>query len=113
MTTEPPDARMTRLFEDERAADEATAPAFAELLARSRAPREAGARPRRRVALSAAALAAAAVIVLILRMNARHGRVPEAAGLEPAGIALAHWKAPSDAFLRASGSDLWSRFPVL
>jgi hypothetical protein len=116
MKSESPDAIIARLFEEERRADEAAAPDLARLLARSRRRSE-DARAVRRSAFLAAALAATvAAALLVLRPARPRGPTPEGAdiaGLAPAAVQLANWKAPTDAFLRTSGSDLWSRVPVL
>ena len=112
MSLEDPDRDIARLFAEQRRADEAFAPALRELMARRhRLPT----RPKRtlaRIALAGTAVAAATVAVLLLRpVRPRDGGADTA--LPPAAAQLASWKAPTDSLLRTSGSELWTRVPIL
>ncbi|MEO8432774.1 MAG: hypothetical protein ABI592_14790 [Acidobacteriota bacterium] len=107
MTPRDEDREIARLFEEQRQADEASAPGFRALLARPRAGRTAPARRILRPALAAASILVAAAAILINRPNPRE---PE---LLAAGAALAAWKSPTDAFLDTPGSELTSQVPVL
>lgn len=107
------DSELTRLFEEQRRADEASAPDFRELMARARAaakgrdfaPAREG-RWGRRVVLTAAALIALATGLSLLR-PAREPRRPSNAAT------LADWKAPTDVLLQTPGAELLARLPVL
>ena len=111
MSSEDPDREIARLFDEERRADEASAPALRELLARP-SPRTPWKRGIGRIALAAAAAAAATAGVLLLRpVHSRDGG--PGAELPPAASQLASWKAPTDALLRTPGSELWTRVPIL
>jgi len=112
MSSEDPDRRIARLFEDERRGDEASAPALRELLAR---PNSRGTRWKRgigRIAFATAMAAAATAGVLLLR-PARHDDGSAGTELPEAASQLANWKAPTDALLRTPGSELWTRVPIL
>jgi hypothetical protein len=112
MSSEDPDREIARLFDEQRRADEASAPALRELLARPNSRQTSWKRGIGRIALATAAAAAATAGVLLLR-PAHHrdgGRVTE---LPPAASQLASWKAPTDALLRTPGSELWNRVPIL
>ncbi len=117
MTTESPDTRIARLFEERRLADEAAAPDLTQLLERPRRGPGPGTGAIRRIVFSAAAVTAmVAAVLLVLRSARPQSPTPETAetaDLAPAANQLANWKAPTDAFLRTSGADLWSRVPVL
>jgi hypothetical protein len=107
--TEPPDDRLGRLFREGRLADEASAPDFHRLLART--PRRRGARPRPRgfrLALAAAALAALVAALVWIARPSRSVPTPV-----PATTDIAAWTSPTDALLQTSGSELWSTLPVL
>ncbi len=111
MRSEDLDREIARLFDEERRADEASAPALRELLARPNSRRTSWKRGIGRIALATAAAAAATAGVLLLR-PAHHrdgGPVTE----PPAASQLASWKAPTDALLRTPGSELWTRVPIL
>jgi hypothetical protein len=117
MKTESPDRRIARLFEEERLADEASAPDLTQLLERPRRRPEPGTRAIWRIAFSAAALAAmVAAAFLVLRPARPRGHASETTETSDRALSansLASWKAPTDAFLRTSGADLWSSVPVL
>ncbi len=117
MKTDSPDERIARLFQQERLADEASAPALAPLLESPRHRPTRGTRAIRRIAFAAAAAAAMFAAVLLVprpaRPRARPSGTANGAALAPAAIQLANWKAPTDAFLRTSGAELWSRIPEL
>jgi anti-sigma-K factor RskA len=104
------DPEITRLFDEQRRADEATAPALRELLARPRGLQATGRRGAWRIALVAVTVAAAIAGALLLRPARHLGQETE---LPPAASQLASWKAPTDALLKTPGSDLWTRVPVL
>ena len=112
MSSEDPDREIARLFVEQRRADEASAPALRELLARPNSSRTPWKRGIGRIALAAAAAAAATAGVLLLRpVHLRDGG--PGAELPPAASQLASWKAPTDALLRTPGSELWTRIPIL
>ncbi len=116
MKTESPEARIARLFQQERFGDEASAPDLARLLENPRRLRQHETRAIRRIAFTAAAAAAVAATLLVLRPvrpRARPFETAEAAARAPAAIPLANWKSPTDAFLRTPGTELWSRIPEL
>lgn len=106
------DSELTRLFEQQQRADEASAPDFRELMARARAaakgrdlaPAREG-RWARRVVLTAALFALATGLSLL--RPARESRRPSNA------VTLADWKAPTDVLLQTPGAELLARLPVL
>ncbi len=111
MTSREEDREIARLFEEQRQADEASTPAFRELLARRPRPRRAT--PARRVlrpALAAASVLLAVSAALLLNRPRPAAREPE---LLAAGSALAAWKSPTDVFLETPGAELTSQLPVL
>ena len=107
------DSELTRLFEEQRRADEASAPDFRELMARARAaakgrdfaPVRQG-RWARRAVFTAAASVALAIGLSLLR-PAPEPRIPSNAPT------LADWKAPTDVLLQTPGAELLGRLPVL
>lgn len=110
------DPAIVRLFEDERRADEVTAPDLDALLVRPAGRRVGEVRPGRRVAFAAAALAlvalvAASAVVVVRTVRSRVRAATEASVLPPEAIALSTWKSPTDAFLETPGSDLWTQVP--
>ena len=109
MSFEDPDREIARLFDEERRADEASAPALRELLARPTSGRTHWKRGVGRIALAAAAATAA---FLLLRPARTNDLRPETE-LPPAASQLASWRAPTDALLRTPGSELWTRVPIL
>jgi hypothetical protein len=110
MSPEDLDREIARLFAEQRRSDEASAPALRELMARPRRLRTSWSLAR--IALVGATAAAAIAAILLLRAaRAREGG-PETA-LPPAASQLANWKAPTDSLLRTSGSELWTRVPIL
>ena len=108
MTPRDDDREIARLFEERRQADEASAPAFRELLARPRARRAAPAGRILRPALAAAAILL--VVAAALLLDRPKPREPE---LLAAGSALAAWKSPTDSLLETPGAELTSQLPVL
>ena len=110
MSSKDLDREIARLFEEQRRADEAAAPAFRELLARPRARRAPLARWIRRPALAAAAVAVVAAALLLRRPPPP--RAPESA-LPAVATTLASWKAPTDFLLQTPGAELLGRLPVL
>jgi hypothetical protein len=107
------ESELTRLFEEQRRADEASAPDFRELMARARSASKgrdfAPAREGRwagRAAVAAAASVALAAGLYLLRPT-REPRWPS----NPA--TLADWKAPTDVLLQTPGAELLARLPVL
>lgn len=108
MTSKEEDREISRLFEEQRQADEASAPAFRELLARPHARRTA---PAWRILRPAVAVASVLVVVAAaLFLNRPRARESE---FLAAGSALAAWKAPTDSLLQTPGSELTSQLPVL
>ena len=112
MSSEDLDREIARLFDEQRRADEASAPALRELLARPNSRRTPWKRGIGRIVLAAAAAAAATAGVLLLRPARPRDGGPEAA-LPPAASQLASWTAPTDTLLRTPGSELWTRIPIL
>jgi hypothetical protein len=109
MRSDDPDREIARLFDEERRADEASAPALRELLARPTSARTQWKRGIGRIALAAAAATAAFLLLRPTHTNdARRDT-----GLPPAASQLASWRAPTDALLRTPGSELWTRVPIL
>jgi predicted membrane-bound mannosyltransferase len=111
------DREIARLFEAQRQADEASAPAFRELLARPRARRAPLEGWIWRPALAAAAVVVVAAVLTFHRPArpappANRTRTPESA-LPAAAAALAAWKAPTDFLLETPGADLLTRVPAL
>jgi hypothetical protein len=105
---------LTRLFTEQRRADEAKAPSFRTLMARARADangRERGSKARagrwawRAAVTTAAVLALSTGLYLLLP-----GSEPR---LASDASALANWKAPTDALLQTPGGELLGRLPVL
>ena len=105
MSPEDLDREIARLFAAQRRADEASAPALRELMARPRRLRTSWSLAR--IALVGATAAPALAAILLLRPAGTETPLP------PAALQLANWKAPTDSLLRTSGSELWSRVPVL
>lgn len=101
------DLEIARLLEEHRRADEASAPAFREVLSRRRTRRAPSAGRIPRPALAAAALLVVVGAALLLRRP----RVHETE-LIAAASALAAWKSPTDVLLQTPGSELLSRTPV-
>ena len=110
MSPKDPDRELTRLFEEQRRADEASAPDFRELLARPRPLRASLARGIPRPALAAAAAAVVAAALFLRRPPRPPAPEP---GLPAAAAALASWKAPTDVLLETPGAELLGRLPVL
>ena len=108
MSREDPDREIARLFAEQRRADEASAPALRELIARPR--RRKASWSIARIALIGATAAAATAAVLLLRPAHDVG---QDAALPPAASQLANWKAPTDSLLQTPGSELWTRVPIL
>jgi hypothetical protein len=102
------DGEIARILEEQREADEASAPGFRALLARPRSGKTAPGRRILRPALAAASLLLVAAAALFLSRPR-----PRESELLAAGSALAAWKAPTDVFLETPGSELTSRLPVL
>jgi hypothetical protein len=105
------EGELTRLFEQQRRADEASAPDFHELMARARGAAKVRdfARDGRwawRAAVAAAASIALAAGLSLLR-PAPESRLPSNAAT------LADWKAPTDVLLQTPGAELLARLPVL
>lgn len=105
------ESELTRLFEEQRRADEASAPGFRELMARARAATKGrGFAPARegrwawRAAVAAAASVALATGLYLLR------RPPEPR-LPSNAATLADWKAPTDFLLQTPGAELLGRLP--
>jgi hypothetical protein len=107
------ESELTRVFEEQRRADEASAPDFRELMARARAaakgrdfaPARQGRWARRAIFTAAASVALAAGLYLL--RPTREPRWPS----NPA--TLADWKAPTDVLLQTPGAELLARLPVL
>lgn len=112
MSPEDLDREIERLFDEQRRADEASAPALRELMARPRRLGTSWKRSLARVALIGTAAAAATVAVILLRPARLREGGPDTA-LPPAAVQLARWKAPTDSLLRTPGSELWTRVPIL
>lgn len=108
------DRELTRLFEEQRRADEASAPGFHELMARARAatkgrafaPEAQEGRWAWQAAVAAVASFALATGLYLLRPTPE-SRLPSHAPT------LAAWKAPTDVLLQTPGAELLGRLPVL
>jgi hypothetical protein len=106
------ESELTRLFEEQRRADEASAPGFRELMARARGAAKGRFAPARegrwvwRVVVAAAASVAFAAGLYLLRPPPEP-RMPSSAPT------LADWKAPTDVLLQTPGAELLGRLPVL
>ena len=105
------ESELTRLFEEQRRADEALAPGFRELMARARAATKgrdfAAAREGRwagRAVVAAAASVALAAGLYLLR--------PQEPRMPSNAPTLADWKAPTDVLLQTPGAELLGRLPV-
>ena len=106
------ESELTRLFEEQRRADEASAPGFRELMARARgAPQGRGFAPARKgrwvwraVVAAAASVAFAAGLYLL--------RLPPEARMPSNARMLADWKAPTDVLLQTPGAELLGRLPA-
>lgn len=108
MKPEDLDRELGRLFQAQRAADEAAAPDLSALLARPPARRSG----RRGVAQALALVAAVAVVVLA---GARVLRNVASAPRETTDAieTLAEWRSPTAFLLRTPGSDIWTQMPAL
>ena len=119
MSSRDVDRELARLFEAQRQADEAAAPAFREVLARTRARRAPLEGLIWRPALAVAAVVVVAAVLTLHRparpvppTNRTRARTPESA-LPAAAVALAAWRAPTDFLLETPGADLLTRVPAL
>jgi hypothetical protein len=110
------ESELTRLFEEQRRSDEASAPGFRELMARARAatkgrdaaPEAPEGRWAWRVVVAVAAAASVALAAgLYLLRRPPEPRMPSNAAT------LADWKAPTDILLQTPGAELLDRLPVL
>lgn len=100
------DRELRRLFDEARREDEASAPAFREVLHRSSPPRRSSAlRPA--AALTAAALAAAAGFGILLL------RPPSRGPLPPVAVSVAEWRSPTGALLQTPTDPLLESVPDL
>ena len=114
MTPKDLESELTRLFTEQRLADEASAPGFHELIDRARAaakgrafaPEAREGRWAWRAAVAAAASFALATGLYLL-LPQQEPRLPSNAPT------LAAWKAPSDVLLQTPGAELLGRLPVL
>lgn len=120
MTPNDSDREIARLFEEQRLADEASAPSYRDVRARGRAAESPVAGRIRRPAFAAAAilLAAAVAFLVFRRPSPPSSSLPfavstPATGLPASAASLASWKSPTDVFLRTPGGELMSRSPVL
>ena len=107
------ESELTRLFEEQRRADEASAPGFRELMARARAATRGGDfAPARegRWAWRAVFIAAAFVALATGLYFLRPAHEPRMTSNAPT---LADWKAPTDILLQTPGAELLARLPVL
>ena len=118
------DREIARIFEAQRRADEASAPAFEELVARPRRRRE---RTARRIVWAAAAAGVACAIALtairLLHRPSQPSPFPSTSTgsdvrvspseLSPAAAALVAWTSPTDSLLQTPGAELLSGLPVL
>jgi hypothetical protein len=104
------DREIAQLFEEQRRADEASAPAFRDLLARRRAPK---APLMGWIWGPAVAAAAVLVVVAVLLLDRPHPRPVPASPLPAVAVMLAAWKAPTDVLLRTPGAELLSGVPTL
>lgn len=107
MTSRDGDREIARLLEEQRLADEASAPAFRDLLVRPRDAKAVCARRTLRPALAGAVVLLIIAAALLLRPRAHE---PELLGT---ASALAAWRAPTDVLLQTPGAELTSRLPVL
>lgn len=113
MTPKDLESELTRLFEEQRRADEASAPDFRELMARARAATKghdyAPAREGRwawgAVVAAAASVALAAGLYFL--------RPPPEPRMPSNASTLADWNAPTDVLLQTPGAELLGRLPVL
>jgi hypothetical protein len=107
MNPEDLDREIGRLFEAQRAADEAAAPDLHALLGRPAA---------RRASRSAGhVLAMVAAVAIVIVAGARLLRSVATAPRDRfSGVTtLAEWRSPTDFLLRTPGSDIWTRVPSL
>lgn len=102
------DSELARVLTELRRTDEASAPSFAQTLARARA--STAATRTRRVFRLAAALGALLLIGITWALWKR----PAVEGALPArALSLATWKAPSDSLLSTPGRSLASSLPEI
>jgi hypothetical protein len=101
------DRELSRLFDELRRSDEASAPAFRSVLSRPRT------RPRRPW-LSLLRVATAVVLLGLIGVVVRLARRPTPeTRLEATARTLTRWKAPTDSLLRTPGSELLTSIPRL
>lgn len=105
------DREIARLFEEQRRADQTSAPAFRQLLARRPARGARGGRWIRWPAL--AAVTAAVVVAAVLLLRQRPPSSDQGPELFASATMLAAWKAPTDSLLETPGADLLGLLPVL
>jgi hypothetical protein len=106
MTPDSFERELSRLFEAQRRADEASAPDLDALLARTEPRRRRPAGRRIAYAITIAGLVAAAV--LLVRGDARRGVAPPAEAGQ-----LADWQSPTAFLLETPGSELLTEIPTL
>jgi hypothetical protein len=104
MKRDDPDADLRQAFADLRAADSATAPSYAALMAGRAGPRRAELVPLLGTTLAAAALAASLAVGLAVRRRAES---------RPPMAAIAAWTAPTDFLLRTPGREVLATVPRL
>ena len=108
------DRELTRLFTEQRRADEASAPGFHELMAQARAKTRGHAfAPEAREGRWAWPAAVAAAASLALATGLYLLRPPPEPRLPSSAATLAAWKAPTDVLLQTPGAELLGRLPVL
>jgi hypothetical protein len=107
------DNELTRLFTEQRRADEASAPDFRELLVRARAGTRGRAFTPGREGRWAWRAAIAATASLALATGLYLFRPPPEPRLLSNVPTLAAWKAPTDALLQTPGAELLGQLPVL
>lgn len=108
------ESELTRLFEEQRHADEASAPGFHELMARARAATKGRAfAPEAREGRWAWQAAVAAAASFALATGLYLLRPPPEPRLPSNAPTLAAWKAPTDVLLQTPGAELLGRLPVL
>lgn len=114
MSSKDPDSDIARLFEEQRRADEASAPSYRQVRARRIPERRPGVAVAGRIGRPAFAAAALLVLVAAAVLILRPSRPSRPSPLPPASAAsLASWRSPTEIFLQTPGVELLSRAPAL
>jgi hypothetical protein len=109
--TAPDDRELASLLEAERRDDEAAAPPFDAILARSRRPDKSAFHALRQLDIAAAVAALLVAAALVLRSGSAHSAAP-ATPAAIASVPLAEWQSPTAFLLETPASELLTEVPT-